>query len=46
MASSQASKTFGVENIPVPAIGDDEILIKTIAASMCHSDMVYSLLDS
>lgn len=30
-----------VEEIPVPSVKDDEILIKTIAASICHSDMVW-----
>jgi D-arabinose 1-dehydrogenase-like Zn-dependent alcohol dehydrogenase len=29
-----------INTIPVPQIKDDEILIKTTAASLCHSDIV------
>ncbi|KPM43010.1 hypothetical protein AK830_g3530 [Neonectria ditissima] len=29
-----------VSNIPIPVCGDDEILIKTRCASLCHSDLM------
>ena len=40
----QAAKLFGANNIrvvtcPVPEIGDDEMLLKTGAASICGSDL-------
>lgn len=38
------SKKVEVNEIPVPIPRDDEILIKTVAASLCHSDVVFTFL--
>jgi D-arabinose 1-dehydrogenase-like Zn-dependent alcohol dehydrogenase len=35
--------SIGVETIPIPEPKADEILIRTIAAGLCHSDMVHIL---
>ncbi|KAK5141839.1 hypothetical protein LTR04_002444 [Oleoguttula sp. CCFEE 6159] len=34
------SKKVEVNEIPVPSIKDDELLIRTVAASLCHSDIM------
>ncbi|KAK4930957.1 hypothetical protein LTR66_016076, partial [Elasticomyces elasticus] len=34
------SKKVEINEIPVPSIKDDEILIRTVAASLCHSDIM------
>ncbi|KAK4936600.1 hypothetical protein LTR28_010117, partial [Elasticomyces elasticus] len=33
-------KKVEINEIPVPSIKDDEILIRTVAASLCHSDIM------
>ena len=33
-------KKVVINTIPVPEIPEDEILVKTVAASLCHSDVV------
>ena len=34
------TNTIGLEEIPVPKPSEEDLLIKTIAASLCHSDLV------
>lgn len=34
------SRKVEVNEIPVPSIKDDELLVRTVAASLCHSDIV------
>ena len=36
------TNTIGLEEIPVPKPSEEDLLIKTIAASLCHSDLVRS----
>ena len=36
-----ADKGLKVEDIPVPEIGDDQILVKVAACGVCHTDLHY-----
>jgi D-arabinose 1-dehydrogenase-like Zn-dependent alcohol dehydrogenase len=40
MLDGKKQKKVVISTIPVPKIVDDEILIRTVASSLCHSDIV------
>ena len=40
MLREQKTKKVVINTIPVPKIVEDEILIRTVASSLCHSDIV------
>src|SRR5580658_10202571 len=37
----EVGKALGVENLPVPEIGPDDVLVRVRAAGICHSDAHY-----
>ena len=39
-AGSQDTSKVTVDEIPLPDISDDEILVKMASASLCHSDLM------
>ena len=37
----EAGKPLELQNIPIPAIGEKDILVRVRAAGICHSDVHY-----